>query len=116
MQRVLQVEYGGMGEVLANLYAVTGTREYLDLAQRFNKKSFLDPLVAYRDELKGLHVNTHIPQVIAAARLYELTGDRKYWNISDYFWDEVTNERCYCTGGTSNFELWRSIPEYSRHN
>jgi len=110
MQRVLQVEYGGMGEVLANLYATTGTREYLDLAQRFNKKSFLDPLAAHLDELKGLHVNTHIPQVIAAARLYELTGDKKYWSISDYFWDEVTSERCYCTGGTSNFELWRSDP------
>ncbi len=110
MQRILQVEYGGMGEVLCNLYAVTGNREYLDLAQRFDKKSFLDPLAAHRDELKGLHVNTHIPQVIAAARLYELTGDKKYWSISDYFWDEVTSERCYCTGGTSNFELWRSDP------
>ncbi|HEY4959625.1 MAG TPA: glycoside hydrolase family 127 protein [Terriglobales bacterium] len=110
MQRVLQVEYGGMGEVLCNLYGVTGNREYLDLARRFDKKSFLDPLAAHRDELKGLHVNTHIPQVIAAARLYELTGDKKYGSISDYFWDEVTSERCYCTGGTSNFELWRSDP------
>ena len=110
MQRVLLVEYGGMGEVLCNLYGVTGNSEYLDLARRFDKKSFLDPLAAHRDELKGLHVNTHIPQVIAAARLYELTGDKKYWNISDYFWDEVTSERCYCTGGTSNLELWRSDP------
>ena len=89
---------------------VTGKREYLNLAQRFDKKSFLDPLAAHRDELKGLHVNTHVPQVIAAARLYELTGDKRYWSIADYFWDEVTSERCYCTGGTSNFELWRSDP------
>jgi len=110
MQRVLLVEYGGMGEVLANLYGVTGKREYLDLAQRFNKKGFFDPLAAHRDELKGLHVNTHVPQVIAAARLYELTGDKRYWNIADYFWDEVTSERSFCTGGTSNFELWRSDP------
>ena len=110
MQRVLLVEYGGMGEVLSNLYGVTGKREYLDLARRFDKKWFFDALAAHRDELKGLHVNTHIPQVIAAARLYELTGDKRYWNIADYFWDEVTNERSYCTGGTSNFELWRSEP------
>jgi DUF1680 family protein len=108
MQRVLLVEYGGMGEVLANLYAVTGKREYLNLAKRFDKKWFLDALAAHRDELKGLHVNTHVPQVIAAARLYELTGDKRYWNIADYFWNEVTSERSYCTGGTSNFELWRS--------
>ncbi len=110
MQRALLVEYGGMGEVLANLYGVTGKREYLNLAQRFDKKGFFDPLAARRDELKGLHVNTHVPQVIAAARLYELTGDKRYWNIADYFWNEVTSERSYCTGGTSNFELWRSDP------
>ena len=108
MQRVLLVEYGGMGEVLANLYAVTGKREHLTLAQRFDKKWFFDPLAAHRDELKGLHVNTHIPQVIAAARLYELTGNKRYWNIADYFWNEVTSERSYCTGGTSNFETWRT--------
>jgi len=110
MQRVLLVEYGGMGEVLGNLYAVTGKRDYLDLAQRFSKKGFFDPLAARRDELKGLHVNTHIPQVIAAARLYELAGDKHYSNIADYFWNEVTSERSYCTGGTSNFETWRTDP------
>ena len=110
MERVLLVEYGGMGEVLASLYGVTGKAEYLHLAERFDKKGFFDPLAAHRDELKGLHVNTHVPQVIAAARLYELTGDKRYWNIADYFWDEVTSERSYCTGGTSNFELWRSEP------
>ncbi len=110
MQRVLLVEYGGMGDVLSELYAGTGKRDYLDLARRFDKKWFFDALAAHRDELKGLHVNTHIPQVIAAARLYELTGDKRYWNIADYFWNEVTTERCYCTGGTSNGELWRSDP------
>ena len=110
MQRVLMVEYGGMGEVLCNLYSATGKSEYLNLAKRFNKKWFFDPLAAHRDELKGLHVNTHIPQVIAAARLYELTGDKYYWNIADYFWNEVTTQRSYCTGGTSNFETWRTEP------
>ena len=85
MQRVLQEEYGGMGEVLANLYGITGKEQYLGLAQRFDKKGFFDPLAAHRDELKGLHVNTHVPQVIAAARLYELTGDKRYWNIARLF-------------------------------
>jgi DUF1680 family protein len=110
MQRVLQEEYGGMGEVLANLYGVTGRQPYLALAQRFDKKVFFDPLAAHRDELKGLHANTHIPQVIAAARLYEVTGNKRYWNIADYFWNEVTSERTYCTGGTSNFEHWKTDP------
>ncbi len=110
MQRILGTEYGGMGEVLANLYAVTGKEYYAHVAQRFDKKWFFDPLAAHRDELKGLHVNTHIPQVIAAARLYELTGDHRYRDIAEYFWDEVVSERSYCTGGTSNHESWNTDP------
>jgi uncharacterized protein len=110
MQRVLGTEYGGMGEVLSNLYAVTGKEDYLEVAQRFDHKQFFDPLASHRDELKGLHVNTHIPQVIAAARYYELSGDRRYRDIAEYFWDEVTSERCYCTGGTSNNESWNTDP------
>jgi DUF1680 family protein len=110
MQRVLGTEYGGMGEVLCNLYAVTGKDYYLDTAQRFDKKVFFDPLAAHRDELKGLHVNTHIPQVIAAARYYELTGDTRYRDIAEYFWEEVVSERSYATGGTSNGEGWQSDP------
>jgi DUF1680 family protein len=110
MQRILGTEYGGMGETLANLYAITGKDYYLDVAKRFDKKWFFDPLAAHRDELKGLHVNTHIPQVIAAARLYELTGDRRYRDIAEYFWDEVVSERSYCTGGTSNHESWNTDP------
>lgn len=110
MQRVLGTEFGGMGEVLSNLYAVTGKSDYLEVAQCFDKKQFFDPLAAHRDELKGLHVNTHIPQVIAAARYYELTGERRYRDIASYFWDEVVSERSYCTGGTSNGESWNTDP------
>ena len=110
MQRVLGTEYGGMGEVLSNIYAVTGKEYYLEVAQRFDKKLFFDPLAAHRDELKGLHVNTHIPQVIAAARYYELTGETRYRDIAEYFWDEVVSERSYCTGGTSNGESWNTDP------
>jgi DUF1680 family protein len=110
MQRVLGTEFGGMGESLSNLYALTGKAEYLEVAQRFDKKQFFDPLAAHRDELKGLHVNTHIPQVIAAARYYELTGDRRYRDIAEYFFDEVVSERSYCTGGTSNGETWNTDP------
>jgi len=110
MQRVLGTEFGGMGEALCNLYAVTGKDYYLEVAQRFDKKQFFDPLAAHRDELKGLHVNTHIPQVIAAARYYELTGERRYRDIAEYFWEEVVSERSYCTGGTSNGESWNTDP------
>ncbi|MGH9535909.1 MAG: beta-L-arabinofuranosidase domain-containing protein, partial [Terriglobales bacterium] len=110
MQRILLTEFGGMCEVLYNLYAVTGKEYYAATARRFEKAVFFDPLEAHRDELKGLHANTHIPQVIGAARGYELTREPRYYDIANYFWHEVTSERIYCTGGTSNGEYWRSDP------
>ena len=73
-QRMLRTEYGGMNEVLANLYGVTHKERYLWTARLFEQPMFLDPLAGRRDELKGLHVNTHVPKVIGAARMYELDG------------------------------------------
>lgn len=110
MQDMLRVEFGGMAEVLTNLYAATGDPDHLALARRFEKRSFLDPLIDHRDQLKGLHANTHIPQVIGAAREYELTGERPYFEAASYFWKEVVDARSYATGGTSNYEYWRGDP------
>lgn len=108
MQRILQTEYGGMNESLFNLAAITGRGEYFFIGGRFEKPAFFDPLAGHRDELKGLHVNTHIPEVIGAARRYELTGEPYYHEVANYFWDEVTEERSFATGGTSNGERWLS--------
>ena len=110
MQRILQNEFGGMNEGLCNLYALTGKRQYLDLAGRFEKTMFFDPLSQHRDELKGIHANTHIPQVVSAARRYELTGEERYREIATFFLQTVTTDRIYCTGGTSNSEFWRTRP------
>jgi DUF1680 family protein len=110
MARVLEREYGGMNDVLYNLFAVTGDRGYRQLAARFDHERIFAPLAEGRDELKGLHVNTQIPKIIGAARRYELTGDSRFRDIADYFWREVTGKRCYCTGGTSNGEGWKSDP------
>ena len=103
-------EQGGMNEVLSNLYSLTGKPEYLALARRFDEKHYTVPLSKYQDVLKGEHVNSFIPNMIGAAREYELTGDRGLYNMATYFWKEVTGARTYVTGGTSNDELWRTDP------
>ena len=108
--KMQMVEHGGMNESLFNLYALTGKEQYLKLARRFDHKKFFDPLAEHMDELKGLHANTNIPKVIGAARGYELTGDRRYHDIADYFWHQVVSERTYSTGGTSNGEHWQTDP------
>src|SRR5438045_3361850 len=108
--KMQMVEHGGMNESLFNLYAITGKEQYLALARRFEHKKFFDPLAERKDELKGLHANTNIPKVIGAARGYEITGDQRYHDIAEYFWREVTSQRTYCTGGTSNGEGWQTDP------
>ena len=42
-QRMLICEHGGMNEALADLYVITGNKDYLDLAQRFCHKAILGP-------------------------------------------------------------------------
>jgi DUF1680 family protein len=111
MARIMRVEFGGMNEVLYNLYAVTGVKDYADAAHRFDDERLFAPLAEGRDELKGLHVNTQIPKIIGAARRYELTGDARYRRIAEFFWTQVTQHRAYATGGTSNDEHWRSDPD-----
>jgi len=112
MQDILKTEYGGMNEVLYNLAALTNDDRWARVGDRFTKKAFFNPLASRRDELQGLHVNTHIPQVIGAARRYEISGDMRFHDVADYFWYEVTGARSYVTGGTSNGEGWLTQPRH----
>jgi len=104
LQKMLFCEYGGMAETLANLYGITGNKEYLDLSYKFYDKRILDPISEDKDILAGKHSNTQIPKVIASARRYELTGDKKDKDISGYFWEMITRDHSYATGGNSNYE------------
>ena len=74
MQKMLDTEHGGMNEVLANLYGLTGEKKYLTIAQRFNHMAVLGPASQREDKLTGLHANTQIPKFVGTARQYELTG------------------------------------------
>jgi DUF1680 family protein len=110
MQEILRVEYGGMNEVLYNLAAAAGEERWAKAGDRFNKKAFFTPLAQRRDELRNLHANTHIPQVIGAARRFELTSDSRFGDVAEFFWYAVTSARTYATGGSSNAEAWLTDP------
>ena len=115
MARVIEREYGGMNELLYNLAALTGEARFSALAQRFDRERIFAPLAAGRDELQGLHVNTTIPQIIGAARGFEVTGDARQRAVAENFWHTVAERRCYCTGGTSNGESWNTPPGELAH-
>jgi len=114
-QAMLQTEHGGMVEVLANLYAVTGDTRYMTAAAWFEHKRIVEPLARGVDPLDNLHANTQIPKIIGAAREYELTGDRRYRDVAAFFWDRVAHHRSFAFGGNSDGEAFFPEAETSRH-
>ncbi len=114
MQAMLGTEHGGMNEVLANLYSLTGEDKYLKIAQRFNHTAVIGPASKREDRLTGLHANTQIPKFIGTARQYELTGEEWLKTASVFFWDTVVKERSYCIGGHSNREMFSPKEQLSQ--
>jgi hypothetical protein len=108
-------EYGGMNEVLANLSAVTGNTNYLRIAADFDKQSLFTPLSEDEDVLDGLHDNTQIPEIIGAAREYELTGSGTYQDIANFFWNRVADYRSYVIGGSGDAEFFFPTNDFPFH-
>ncbi len=104
LQKMLGCEYGGMNDVLANTYALTGEKKWLELSYRFHDKRILDSLSLGLDDLAGKHSNTQIPKIIGCARRYELNGDRRDSAIATAFWNIIVNDHTYATGGNSDYE------------
>lgn len=94
-------EFGGWSQAMQDLYAITHHPEHLKLAEIFDRDWFLKPLANQRDELTGLHSNTHIAMVLGAAARYERTGDPAFRQIATYFWDRTAVARSFANGGSS---------------
>ncbi|MGA9659228.1 MAG: beta-L-arabinofuranosidase domain-containing protein [Asticcacaulis sp.] len=99
IQKILMAEHGGINESYAELYARTGDKRWLNLAERIRHNAVLDPITEGRDELAGKHANTQIPKVIGLARLYELTGEPRHAKAAMFFWETVTKDHSYVIGG-----------------
>ena len=108
MEQMLHTEHGGMNEVLADAYAMTGEQKYLDVAKRFSHRRLLTPLSQRQDCLDNMHANTQVPKVVGFERISELSGDEVYHAASIYFWDIVTGERTLAFGGNSRREHFPS--------
>lgn len=106
LQTMLQVEHGGMNEVLLDIYALTHDQRYLATAQRFEHRAILDPLRAGRDDLPGRHANTQIPKIIGAARGYEVAEKADGRAIAETFWKRVVREHSWAIGGNSDGEFF----------
>jgi len=93
MQQMLGHEFGGMNEVMADIYTITGDKRYLDCAKRFDHRAITAPLIRGEDQLTGKHANTQIPKIIGMAEVATLTGNQKEDAGARFFWDTVVNHR-----------------------
>lgn len=117
--RILGTEYGGMNEALYELYNLTGDEHYKSAAECFDETVLFKELAAGNDVLAGKHANTTIPKFIGAAKRYQVLSNSRfggnlsqedkgslkmYLTAAENFWDIVTAEHTYITGGNSQSE------------
>ncbi|WP_373312317.1 beta-L-arabinofuranosidase domain-containing protein [Asanoa siamensis] len=108
IQAMLGTEFGGMNEVLTDIYQQTGDARWLATAQRFDHASVFNPLAAGQDQLNGLHANTQVPKWVGAAREYKATGTTRYRDIATNAWNITVGAHTYAIGGNSQAEHFRA--------
>lgn len=109
MQDMLNTEFGGMNEVYADAYQMTGNKKYLDAAKKFTHHMLFDSMAKKVDNLDNLHANTQIPKVIGFARVAQLSpADSDYFTASNFFWGTVVHNRSLALGGNSRREHFPS--------
>ena len=109
MQLMLDTEQGGMNEIFADAFQITGDPKYLIAAKRFSHRMLLDPMSEGTDNLDNKHANTQIPKAIGFERIGEVSQDEKYKNAGNFFWQTVTSNRSLAFGGNSRREFFPGV-------
>lgn len=101
-------EYGGMNEVMARLFRLTGERRFLETAKLFDNTNLFygnaardHGLAKNVDTIRGKHANQHIPQITGALETFRNTQELPYYQIATNFWDIVNRGYMYSIGGVA---------------
>jgi uncharacterized protein len=106
IQRMLNTEFGGMNEVIVDLYADTGDKRWLALSYKFEHKAIVDPLKHHEDILAGKHGNTQVPKMLGSLVRYADAGDESDGEAARFFWDRVVDHHSFATGGHGKDEYF----------
>ncbi|HPJ79999.1 MAG TPA: glycoside hydrolase family 127 protein [Prolixibacteraceae bacterium] len=109
MESMLDTEHGGMNEIFADAYQMTGDEKYLTAAKRFSHRMLLDAMAAGHDNLDNKHANTQVPKAVGFQRIAGLTRDEPYVRAGSFFWETVTQNRSLAFGGNSRREHFPSV-------
>ena len=106
--RYIAGEYGGMNEVLARLFRLTGDRQFLEAAKMFDNTSLFFGNAAHEhglarnvDTIRGKHANQHIPQITGALETFRGSRELPYYQIASNFWEIVNGAYMYSIGGVA---------------
>src|SRR5947209_13565213 len=97
IQHMLNTEFGGMNEVLADLYADTGDERWLRLSYKFEHRAFIEPLERHQDDLGGTHGNTQIPKLLGSVKRFVYAGAPADLLAAGFFWDQVAQHHSFAT-------------------
>ena len=114
-EAMLATEHGGMNEIYADVYDMTGTEDYRVLSQRFSHKAIMEPLAKGRDHLDGMHANTQVPKIVGFQRVYEVTGEDRYAQAASFFYRTVAHTRSFATGGHGDNEHFFAMADFDSH-
>jgi uncharacterized protein len=106
METMLATEHGGMNEIFADAYQMTGNAKYLVAAKRFSHKTILNSMAAGVDNLDNIHANTQVPKAVGFQRIAEVSKDASYIKAGQFFWQTVTGTRSLASGGNSRKEYF----------
>jgi hypothetical protein len=106
LQHMMNTEFGGMNEVLVDLYRDTRDERWLALSWKFEHDDFLAPLRQGIDNLDEKHGNTAIPKLLGSADRYTVTGDATDLLAAAFFWGAVTGQHSFATGGHGKDEYF----------
>ena len=106
LQHMMNTEFGGMNEVLADLYADTNDPRWLALSYKFEHRAFIDPLRRHEDDLAGTHGNTQVPKLIGSAARFVYTGRPEDLLAASFFWDQDVQHHSFSSGGHAKDEYF----------
>ncbi|MBQ8627568.1 MAG: glycoside hydrolase family 127 protein [Agathobacter sp.] len=104
---VLGIEYGGMNDVMYDLYLQTGVGIHRMAAEAFDQVALFEEVYHAKkgdNVLNNRHANTTIPKFMGALKRYVVTGEEQYLEYAKAFWNMVSEDHTYITGGNSEWE------------
>jgi DUF1680 family protein len=103
---MLDIEHGGMNEVLADLYALTGEKKYMAASLKFNHQKVILNTALNQDEFFGRHVNMQVPTFVGTAEQYLFTGNTVSEAASVHFFNLMRAHYVSAIGGMGRYERY----------